>query len=129
MKKLLLDTHTMIWWHTNAGELGPKAHAALSDRSNDVLITIVALWEVLIKARARKRSITVDDMLAASRRNGFTILGVEPAHLAVLEQLPIHHGDPFAHLLIAQAVAEEAIFVTANRVAAKYPVERLNARR
>jgi len=35
--------------------------------------------------------------------------------------LPSHHKDPFDRLLIAQAVIEDAVFVSADPVVAQYP--------
>jgi PIN domain nuclease of toxin-antitoxin system len=34
----------------------------------------------------------------------------------------MYHHDPFDHLLIAQAVSEDATFLSADRNAARYPV-------
>jgi PIN domain nuclease of toxin-antitoxin system len=51
-------------------------------------------------------------------------LDIRLAHLAVLRDLPKHadHRDPFDHLLVAQAISEDAVFVSEDRHAARYPV-------
>ena len=46
------------------------------------------------------------------RRDGFERLSIEQAHLAALAVLPIHHRDPFAHLLVAQAISEGATLMS-----------------
>ena len=51
------------------------------------------------------------------------VLDVRTEHLRVLATLPMHNRDPFDHLLIAQAIAEDAAFVTDDRHAARYPVQ------
>jgi PIN domain nuclease of toxin-antitoxin system len=40
--------------------------------------------------------------------NDLRILPVELQHIYVLDELPLHHNDPFDRLLIAQAKAEQA---------------------
>jgi PIN domain nuclease of toxin-antitoxin system len=44
------------------------------------------------------------------------------AHLVTLAGLPMHHRDPFDHLLIAQAMTEDATFMSEDRNATRYPV-------
>jgi PIN domain nuclease of toxin-antitoxin system len=44
-------------------------------------------------------------------------------HLLAIAGLPMHHRDPFGHMLIAQAISEDAIFISGNRNAARYPVQ------
>jgi PIN domain nuclease of toxin-antitoxin system len=46
--------------------------------------------------------------------NDLTILSVELPHIYTLEQLPLHHHDPFDRLLIAQAKAEQMQLVSAD---------------
>jgi PIN domain nuclease of toxin-antitoxin system len=47
--------------------------------------------------------------------------------LSALMALPLHHRDPFDHLLIAQALAEDAAFCSGDVYAEKYPVRLLAA--
>jgi PIN domain nuclease of toxin-antitoxin system len=47
---------------------------------------------------------------------------MRPDHLKLLATLPMHHRDPFDHLLIAQAITEDAAFITADWQAARYSV-------
>ena len=44
------------------------------------------------------------------------------AHLLGVAALPMHHRDPFDHLLIAQAMAEDAVLVSEGRDIGRYPV-------
>ncbi len=55
-------------------------------------------------------------------REGFTLLGIGTGHLLTLAGRPAHHRDPFDRLLIAQAIAEDAAFVSADRNAPGYPI-------
>ncbi len=37
--------------------------------------------------------------------------------------LPSHHSDPFDRMIIAQAIVEEMIVLTSDRVFEKYPID------
>ena len=38
------------------------------------------------------------------------------SHLLTLEQLPLHHRDPFDRLLVAQSISESLLLVSADPV-------------
>jgi PIN domain nuclease of toxin-antitoxin system len=50
------------------------------------------------------------------------ILPIEIAHLAALEELPFHHGDPYDHMVLAQARVEGASIITSDRRMADYDI-------
>ena len=52
-------------------------------------------------------------------RAGFACLEIGTAYLLTLAELPMHHRDPFDHLLIAQAIAEDLVFLSADRDTAR----------
>ncbi|HXG18445.1 MAG TPA: type II toxin-antitoxin system VapC family toxin [Methylomirabilota bacterium] len=57
--------------------------------------------------------------------NRFTILPLEPRHVAPLTTLPFHHKDPFDRLLVAQAMVEQIPPVSHDSVLHSYPIQRL----
>nr|WP_294551744.1 type II toxin-antitoxin system VapC family toxin [uncultured Rhodopila sp.] len=120
--KLLLDTHALIWWLSDDDRIGPQARALIADPGNDVLVSVVSLWEIVVKVRVGKLDSDIREVIGACDKGGFTSLDVRPHHLKLLATLPTHHRDPFDHLLIAQAIAEDATFVTDDRHAGRYPV-------
>ena len=120
--KLLLDTHALLWWLADDEQLGPRARDLIGDPGNDVLASVASLWEIAVKVRAGKLDAGVAEIADAVQRDGFVLLGISTAHLLTLETLPMHHRDPFDHLLIAQAITEDAAFVSADRTASRYPV-------
>jgi PIN domain nuclease of toxin-antitoxin system len=121
--KLLLDTNAVLWWmgreEAERGDVG----RLLADPDNDVLLSVVCLCEMAIKKRAGKLDASIDAVIADAEMMRFTRISIEDAHLHALADLPRHHRDPFDHLLIAQAIAEKAAFVTRDRMAARYPVD------
>jgi PIN domain nuclease of toxin-antitoxin system len=127
--RLLLDTHVLVFWFTDDQRLGKSARGSLSDRNNEILVSVVALWEIVMKQRVGKMQADLGRMLELVDDNGFNLLPMSPKHLFSLATLPMHHRDPFDHLLIAQAIAEDAILMSNDRYAAAYPVRVLTASR
>ena len=125
--RLLLDTHALLWWLADDARLGPDARELIADPGNDVLVSMVSLWEIAVKTRIGKLTASLDDILAAIRENGFIRLGLEEAHLTALMMLPLHQRDPFDHFLLAQAIAESAVFCSDDANVGKYGVEVVGA--
>ncbi len=123
--RLLLDTHILLWWLSDDPRLGVRQRGLIADPAQDVLVSVVSLWEIVVKRRIGKLTADIGEVMDAGERAGFVRLGIEPRHLQVLAELPTHHRDPFDHLLIAQAIAEDVVFVTDDRHAVRYPVRLL----
>ena len=121
--KFLLDTHALLWWLADDDQLGGAAGEAIADPANDILISMVSLWEIAVKVRIGKLQADIEEIISAVQREGFTVLDVGMAHLVALAGLPMHHRDPFDHLLIAQAITEDATLMSEDRNAARYPVQ------
>ncbi|MDI7776444.1 type II toxin-antitoxin system VapC family toxin [Asticcacaulis sp. EMRT-3] len=120
--RLLLDTHVLLWWLADAPELGEAARGLIADSDNAILVSVVSLWEITIKARLGKLEASLEEIVAVLPDQGFQRLGVEDVHLAVLSRLPHHHRDPFDHLLIAQAMAENAVIMSQDANVPLYDV-------
>lgn len=128
--KLLLDTHVLLWFASGDAQLGSRARASIADPNNEVLVSVVSLWEAAIKVRIGKLEVDLQNLIANSVRAGFRMLDLTPVHVARLMWLPTteEHRDPFDHLLLAQAAAEEATFVTNDGHAKRYGVPILKSR-
>lgn len=50
--KLLLDTHTFLWFVDDAPNLSETA-LALLESDHDILLSMASLWEIAIKYRCR----------------------------------------------------------------------------
>lgn len=126
--RLLLDTNVLIWWMDREDAQRSRTGELIADPDNVVLLSVVCLWEIAVKTRVGKLNAAVDRMIQVAEAQGFARLGIEDRHLSALGALPSHHRDPFDHLLIAQAIAEGAAFVTRDKMASHYPVEVIVAR-
>ena len=121
--KLLLDTHALLWWLSDDPKLGDHARDLIAEPANDILVSAASLWEILVKARAGKLAADIQDILDEMTAQGFELLEIAPAHLRALATLPMRHKDPFDHLLIAQAIAEGASFLSEDGHTPLYPVQ------
>jgi PIN domain nuclease of toxin-antitoxin system len=122
--KSLMDTHTFIWWDSEPSKLSPRALAVLMDPAAVILLSVVGVWEILVKSHLGKLSLRLplDEILAQQVANGVQILPVTLEPALGLEALPDVHKDPFDRLLIAQARVEGATLLSADGVFARYPV-------
>ncbi|MFC6789798.1 type II toxin-antitoxin system VapC family toxin [Methylobacterium komagatae] len=126
--RLLLDTHALLWWLNDDAALGPGGRDLIADPANDVLVSTVSLWEIVVKTRIGKLQADIRAIAAAVAEGGFARLDLAVDHLLALDRLPVDsaHRDPFDHLLVAQAIAEDAAFMTADRRMVHYPVRLLS---
>lgn len=117
--RLLLDTHAFLWWRVGSAKLSVKAHDAILDSSNEILVSAAVAWEIVIK-RALKRLEFEGSVSAAIAEEGFVPLPITTAHVDELALLPEHHRDPFDRLLIAQARRDGLTLVTHDKSIREY---------
>jgi len=126
--RLLLDTHSFLWFISGSTNLSPTARTLIEDASNQPLLSVASLWEMAIKLSLGKLSLAQPfEVLIPQqmRLNGIKLLGIEVEHAAVVSRLPFHHRDPFDRLLIAQAMVEQMPIVSADAAFDTYTVKRL----
>ena len=120
--RLLLDTQALLWLLSEDKRLGPKARATIADPGNDVMVSVASLWEIAIKVQVGKLTADIPGIAVVSGQNDVALLGVTVDHLTALTSLPRHHKDPFDHLLIAQAIVENATLMSDDHWMPSYPV-------
>lgn len=123
--KLLLDTHTFVWWDSEPAKLSPQVLALCQDRTNSLLLSVASIWEIQIKLQLGKLKLNmplVEIIESQQQRNSIEVLPVALAHVLALQNLPLHHKDPFDRLLIAQANVEGATLLCNDPVFTKYAV-------
>ena len=126
--RLLLDTHTFIWWFSEPEKLSTHAQSLLADADNELLLSVVSVWEMQIKIQLGKLrlSIPLKELIEGqAQTNSLQVLPVHLEHVLALEALPARHKDPFDRLLIAQANTEEAYLVSMDKVFLEYYVKLL----
>lgn len=123
--KLLLDTHTFIWWDSEPARLSSKALSLCQDSSNTLLFSVASAWEMQIKAQLGKLRFAlplVDIIAGQQQSSNIEVLPVSLTHVLALENLPAHHKDPFDRLLIAQAIVEDAILISQDTLFQQHPI-------
>jgi PIN domain nuclease of toxin-antitoxin system len=129
--KLLLDTHTVLWFYLADPQLSAAASAALMDPANEKWVSPASYWEVAIKISIGKYTIAQpfeDFWQGAIDMNGFRVLPVLPRHAAAVATLPFppnNHRDPFDRLIVAQALVEGMSVVSADPKLDAYGITRL----
>lgn len=124
--RLLLDTHTFIWLDNSPDQLSTEARKLLQDTNNDLLLSIVSVWEIQIKAQLGRLSLQGDLAKVIQEQqeiNGIELLPITLHHVLALSELPSHHGDPFDRLLISQSRIEDVTLVSRDRIFSSYPVD------
>ena len=66
--RLLLDTHALLWWLGDDGQLGPAARELIAEPANDVLVSAASLWEIAVKVRIGKLRAEVGEIAEAVGR-------------------------------------------------------------
>ena len=126
--RLLLDTHSFLWFVLNDPQLSTAAQRFINDPGNDILISPASYWEMAIKVGLRKLDLHApydDFRLRGIDGNDFEILPIEPRHASILTTLPLHHRDPFDRILIAQAMVEAVPIVGMDSAFDSYGIQRL----
>lgn len=123
--RLLLDTCTFLWLNGDRARLPRRVLEALESPDNDLLLSAVSAWEIVVKSAAGRISLGTD----ASRwipdrreQNGIASLPVtEEAAVQVAKLQPLHK-DPFDRMIVCQAITEGLIVVTPDPLIHQYPV-------
>lgn len=113
--RLLLDTHTLIWWLAGDEKLSLRARDAIADEANAVAVSAASAMEVATKHRIGKLpdgALLAQDFEAIIASQGFTELGISVRHARLAGEMGIDHKDPFDRLLIAQALSEDLALVS-----------------
>ena len=122
--KVLLDTHTFIWAITDERRLSPRARTLIA--SSELWWSVVSLWEAIQKAQVGKLSLQLPAgpfLTGELSSNHVRLLPVSLSHVLRVEELPLHHRDPFDRLLIAQSIEEGWPIITADPWFTRYPVD------
>jgi PIN domain nuclease of toxin-antitoxin system len=119
--KVLLDTHVLLWAAATPERLGAGEQLLLE--ADLRILSTASGWELAIKQSLGKVDVGMDVaswFRRSVRELAAEALDVRMDHIAALEHLAPVHRDPFDRLLIAQALHEGALFLTADRTLAAY---------
>ena len=121
--RLLLDTHTFIWWDSEPTKLSAQALALCQDQQNSLLLSVASVWEMQIKLQLGKLRMTLplSELIEHQQQtNHLEVLPILLPHVLAVQHLAAHHKDPFDRLLIAQANVEDVMIVSNDPMFPKY---------
>jgi PIN domain nuclease of toxin-antitoxin system len=121
--KLLLDTYLLIWAADDIKRVPPDARVLMADEENELLFSVVSIWEVAIKCGLNRPDFQVDarKLRRGLIDNGYIELPILGEHAVAIDGLPSTHKDPFDRMLIAQAMVEGITLITNDESMAMYP--------
>ncbi len=126
--KLLLDTHSFLWFISGSDRLSKTARKLIEDSSNQPLLSMASLWEMAIKVSIGKLELgrPFEELIPEQLNlNGIKVMDIQIEHVAKVTQLPFHHRDPFDRLLIAQAQVAAIPIVGADEAFDGYAITRI----
>lgn len=101
--RVLIDTHTLIWYISNALNLSQKAKDIIASDETAVAISIASIWEISIKISLGRLEIDggFHRLPAVLERYEIQILPIVFDHTFRQISLPFHHKDPFDRMIAA----------------------------
>ena len=123
----LLDTQSILWVLNGDKRLSDVARDIIEDRQHTKFVSIVSVWEVGIKISIGKLTFpeNTSGFVQQIQKHGFELLSISTHHIYEIEQLPFIHRDPFDRLMIAAAIAENMMLITADENIARYDVPQI----
>jgi len=124
--RYLVDTAVFLWSVDAPQKLNSPAIEILENRNDEIFLSPVASWEIMIKIAQGKLMLsrTASELLHLAFTNfGIQSLPITHTHSLALGDLPPVHNDPFDRMLVAQAQSENMVLMTAEAVLGKYSVQ------
>lgn len=119
--RILLDTNIFLWCILDDAKLTKKTKDLIIE-ADERYISSASIWEIAIKKSLGKLDSNneIENLTNAIEESGFLELPITAKHAAAVYHLKHIHRDPFDRLLIAQAICEPLIFITADVQLKKY---------
>jgi len=114
--KILLDTHTFLWFLGGNSELSKQARVLIENPKYEKYISIASFWEIAIKTSLGKLTLDVPfaELKTEVVKNNFQILPITFEDTLQLSMLPFHHRDPFDRIIISQAKENNLMIVSCD---------------
>ena len=124
--KVLLDTHTFLWWIADSPRLSARAREVIRDSNNELFFSAASGWEIAIKAQLGRLQLpdNLEQFIVGQLSlNTILVLPIQLRHALHVYTLPQHHRDPFDRMLVAQSQVENLPILTTDPQIAQYEVK------
>ena len=129
--KILLDTHTLLWYITGDSQLSDNAKSYLDNRENIRYVSVATLWEIAIKYSIGKLTLREPYEILIPRVlqvNQFNLLHLSIEHFSDVANLSFpdpKHRDPFDRLLVSQSDIEDIPILSVDQKLDAYGIDRM----
>jgi PIN domain nuclease of toxin-antitoxin system len=116
---LLLDTHVWLWSLLEPTRLAPRLATALSSPENELWLSPIALWEVLVLAGKGRVQLRPDPFRFIEEALHQSPMREAPlTHAVAVEsrRVRLPHRDPADRFIVATARVYDLTLATADRV-------------
>jgi len=127
MARYLLDSNAFLNFKDDPARLRPEAREAIENPGNQLYVSLASLWELAIKAANGKLPFYTsliaggaNKLTASLQESGFELLLIGVQHALIAAALPQYHRDPFDRMLIAQAIDEDMVLISSDRICQLY---------
>jgi PIN domain nuclease of toxin-antitoxin system len=123
--RILLDTHIFLWFINADIRLSTNIRDAIRDPDNDVYLSSVSIWEVIVKYQVSKLSLPESPETYLPRQRDLhqiDSLALDEMSVIQLTKLPLLHRDPFDRMLICQALQNDLTIATVDSAVRAYSV-------
>lgn len=114
MKRLLLDTHVLLWWLAGDRRLGASTRRLIEQ--SHCVVSVVSLVESAMKAATGRLRMPAQPIETRLQASGIPVVALQLPHVQAASRMMGSHGDPFDCLLVGTAMAERMSFVTRDAV-------------
>jgi len=124
--RILLDTHTFLWWTNDSPRLSESARETIADPGNELFLSAASGWEIAIKVPLGKLRVADDLGRFIAEQlslNQIATLPITMRHALQVHSLPLYHRDPFDRMIIAQSQLEKMPVLTTDGIFARYDVK------
>jgi len=117
VRRLLIDTHVLLWALTDPGRLPSTLRESLIDRRVELFVSAATAWEIATKHRLGRLPAAEPIVLAYEEHLMHLDaheLPVSSRHALAAGVLAWDHRDPFDRMLAAQSILESMPLATAD---------------
>ena len=112
----MLDTHVLLWAIGSSDKLSPQIAEQISDRNNEVFVSTISLWEIVLKQSIEKLELNfpIENIPIYCQQMGFYLIPLKPLEVLGFLKLPQkkNHKDPFDRMLIYQCIVNDYVLVS-----------------